>query len=391
MSTPATAPTIADQLMTEPEKPPSFRRDYLGDLYLFNWKEFYWRVPLMCLAAIALCLGVGIAVGHPAGGMIAAGGAMTIGFGAMQSIDGSRFVPMIGASIGMALSTLIGMVAGHQGYFLVATCALWGFGYGLLTTRAAGVSWVGQQCVVYLVVASAFPFGWRAAAVRASLVLAGGFLQIIFTSIELRVLRELHNDVYAFLRHSIAEKNAFRESMAQSFRRLLGEDAPPNPVYAFGIRVALVLALSTEAYHRLNIASGYWIPMTALLVLKPAFNETVKRALARIGGTLAGAVLTSYLVAHWQPTPITLAVLVVIFAFLAYSTLNVNYALFALFLTAYIVFLLAIANLPGTVVAHRRAFCTISGGVFALAVHLDAVRRWRRRASHSQQPAPEAI
>jgi hypothetical protein len=373
-----TTPAIAS-----PPPKSSFRRDYLGDLYLYDWDKFVWRVPLMCMPAVALCLIIGLTSGHPAAGMIAASGAVTVGFGAMQSIDGSRFVPMIGASIGMAISTLIGMVAGHDSYVLVATCALWGFGYGLLTTRAAGVSWVGQQCVVTLLVASAFPFGPRAAAVRASLMLAGGGSQILFTSIQLRVLQNLRADIYAFLRHSIAEKNAFRETMAKSFRQVLGADAPPNPVFAFGIRVAVVLAVSTEIYHRLNISSGYWIPMTALLVLKPAFNETVKRALARIAGTLAGAVLTSYLVAHLQPTPIMLAMLILIFAFLAYTMLNVNYAFFALFLTAYIVFLLALARLPGAEIAHRRAACTIGGGLLALAVHLDAIRRWRKRATHS--------
>jgi uncharacterized membrane protein YccC len=78
-----------------------------------------------------------------------------------------------------------------------------------------------------------------------------------------------------------------------------------------------------------------------------------------------------------------LAMLILIFAFLAYTMLNVNYAFFALFLTAYIVFLLALARLPGAEIAHRRAACTIGGGLLALAVHLDAIRRWRKRATHS--------
>ena len=379
MSTPAIAPHSA---ATE-DQPSSFHRDYLGDLYLYDWTQFSWRVPLMCLWAIALCLGIGIGVGHPGAGMIAAGGAVTVGFGAMHDIDGSRFVPMIGAAVGMAVSTLIGMVAGHQNYFLLMNCAIWGFGYGLLTTRASGVSWVGQQCVVTMLVASAFPFGWRQAAIRASLVLAGGGLQILFTSIQLRVLRGLRGDVYAFIRHSLAEKKAFQESMAVSFRSVLAPDAPPNPVFHFGIRIAVVLTLSAEIDRRMQIPSGYWIPMTALLVLKPAFNETVKRALARITGTLVGAVLTSYLVAHLQPTPVLLACLVVVFAFACYALVNVNYALFTMFMTSYIVFLLALANLPGPVVAHRRALCTVTGGVLALCVHLDAVRRWRRKAGHN--------
>ena len=372
----------------EAAPPASFRRDYFGDLYLFDWQQFSWRIPLICLFAIALCLAIGIGVGHPGAGLIAASGAMTVGFGATQSIDGSRFVPMIGAAVGMALSTLIGMVAGHQSYVLLLTCALWGFGYGLLTTRAAGVSWVGQQCLITLLVASAFPFHLRDAAIRASLMLAGGLIQVVSTSIQLRVVRSLRSDVYAFMRHSLLEQAALRASMGQAFRRMLGAEAPPNPVYRFGIRLAVVLAVSCEIYRRWAVPSGYWIPMTAMLVLKPAFNETVKRALARIGGTLGGAVLTSYLVAHLQPTPVMLAVLVVLFAFLSYSTLNVNYAMYTIFLTGYIVFLLSLANLPGMVIAHRRAISTIVGGMLALLVHLDAVRRWRRKA-HQDAHQPE--
>ena len=388
MTTPAINEVPAPLLPAQPpalavaDAPASFRRDYFGDLYLFDWQQFSWRIPLICLFAIALCLAIGLAAGHPGAGLIAASGAMTVGFGATHSIDGSRFVPMIGAAVGMALSTLIGMVAGHQSYVLLISCALWGFGYGLLTTRAAGVSWVGQQCVITLLVASAFPFHLRGAAVRASLMLAGGLIQVVSTSIQLRLVRSLRSDVYAFMHHSIVEQQALRTSMGQAFRRMLGADAPPNPVFRFGIRLAIVLAVSCEIYRRWAVPSGYWIPMTALLVLKPAFNETVKRALARICGTLAGAVLTSYLVAHMQPTTVTLAILVVVFAFLAYSTLNVNYAMYTVFLTAYIVFLLSLANLPGMEIAHRRALSTIIGGMLALSVHLDAVRRWRKKASH---------
>jgi hypothetical protein len=103
-------PSAIDALPTpllpaESNLPASFRRDYFGDLYLFDWQQFSWRIPLICLFAIALCLAIGLAAGHPGAGLIAASGAMTVGFGATHSIDGSRFVPMIGAAVGMALSS----------------------------------------------------------------------------------------------------------------------------------------------------------------------------------------------------------------------------------------------------------------------------------------------
>ena len=49
--------------------------------------------------------------------------------------------------------------------------------------------------------------------------------------------------------------------------------------------------VSTEIYRHFGFANGYWIPMTALLVLRPGLSDTASRAIARTIGTLAGAVL----------------------------------------------------------------------------------------------------
>jgi uncharacterized membrane protein YccC len=120
--------------------------------------------------------------------------------------------------------------------------------------------------------------------------------------------------------------------------------------------------------------------MTALLVLKPGLADTASRAIARMLGTVVGAWLCSVVVVHFAPPPAALAALTVLFAWLAYATLNVNYAMFAAFLTGYIVFLLSLAQLPGAEIAQRRALCTAVGGAIALAVRLVVIRR-RSRAS----------
>src|SRR5258708_34985927 len=83
--------------------------------------------------------------------------------------------------------------------------------------------------------------------------------------------------------------------------------------------------------------------MTALLVLKPGVTDTVNRAVARVSGTLTGAILVSFCIAHLNPSPLVLAAFTLPFAWLSYGTLNVNYALFSVFITGYIVFLLSLA------------------------------------------------
>jgi uncharacterized membrane protein YccC len=56
--------------------------------------------------------------------------------------------------------------------------------------------------------------------------------------------------------------------------------------------------VASEVYRRLGIQSGYWIPMTALLVQKPAVYDTLVRGLARVAGTIAGATVATHVVAH---------------------------------------------------------------------------------------------
>ena len=145
----------------------------------------------------------------------------------------------------------------------------------------------------------------------------------------------------------------------------------------------VTLAVSTEIYRELHFASGYWIPMTALLVLKPGIADTASRAIARTLGTIAGAWVLTVLVAHFTPSTVGLAIFVLIFAWLSYATVNVNYALFAVCITGYIVFLLSLAQIPEGEIAGRRALCTAIGGALALTVRLLVIH-YRRRPRSSE-------
>jgi hypothetical protein len=356
---------------------------YLTDSLIFDWQAQSFRADFIFVLPLAMCLGLGIALGHPSAGMIVAGGAFTVGFGAKQHIDQSHLIPMLLASLGIGVATFAGMVVGHTGFRLVAIAAGAAFVYGMLSMREAGVGWVGQQCIVFLLVASAFPFSPRAAAVRSGLVMAGGALQILTASILLRLFTRLRADIVAVAAHLRAEHQALRASIEQAARSLLTRDAAPKAL-PYALRLTITLGVSTEIYRRFHFASGYWIPMTALLVLRPGLTDTASRAIARTLGTLTGAMFASYALAHLLPTPPVLAVLILFFAWLAYALNAVNYGLFTFCLTAYIVSLLALSSLPGDVVAYRRAVCTIIGGALALSVRLVVIRLRRRRAQTSQ-------
>ncbi len=162
------------------------------------------------------------------------------------------------------------------------------------------------------------------------------------------------------------------------------------------LRLGAALALTTALYRLvpLPLGRGYWLPLTALLVLRPDFNATFTRGVARMLGTLVGVVLTTALVVVLAPAPALLVAANIVAAYCAFALLFANYALFTVFITVEVVFLLSfVTPQPLTLVGYR-AVDTIIGGVLALALYrlwptwerdqvpnaladrLDAVRRY---------------
>jgi hypothetical protein len=379
--------------MAKPVPRPAAPGRFLADSAVFQWQNQTLRADLILTLPVALCLGIGIGVGHPAAGMLAAGGAVNTGFGQKHRIDGSYLLPMIFVTFGMAFSGFFGVLIGHENFLLVAMAALWGFGYGMLTARAEGYGWVGQQCVITFLVASAFPASPEAAMARGLLLFAGGALQLVLSSILLRLFSELRTHLFQLSSYLREEQAALRTALLETAdsvrqRRFLNSAIP------YSLRLAATIGIATEIYRRLQYPSGYWIPMTALLVLKPGLTDTVSRAIARMLGTMCGAIAISFILSHVQPSPIVLAVGTVVFAWLAYGFLNVNYALFTTAVTGYIVFLLALNQIPGSEIAVHRTLCTAVGGAIALCVRLVVIsykrRHWLRAAEvaqHAEFPA----
>jgi len=197
--------------------------------------------------------------------------------------------------------------------------------------------------------------------VRAELVLGGGALQI-FTVISLWHLE------------GVSDAGAAQEQVPEAlpfFHRM------KTPSWSYVWRAALTLAVATAIYRWGSLANGYWFPMTALIVLRSDFCQTLVRGIARTLGTLAGAALATLLVAGLRPGAMSLAVLVLIFAWGSYALLNVNYAAYAVCITSYVVFLLGFAGLPTLAVVEHRSLNTVLGGALALLAYLPLERSLR--------------
>ena len=145
-----------------------------------------------------------------------------------------------------------------------------------------------------------------------------------------------------------------------------------SPASAFaqhGVRLAVTVGLATLLAHLLPLQRGYWVPLTAVLVLRPDFTTTYTRGVARLIGTLAGSVVASLVVALIHPGAQAHFLLAIAFAVVAYTVFSVNYAFFTTAVTGYVVFLLAFGGLPEQTALLDRIEATLLGGALALCAY----------------------
>ncbi len=160
-----------------------------------------------------------------------------------------------------------------------------------------------------------------------------------------------------------------RPPIRDGFRTLAANLTPRSTACRHALRSAVAVAIGTASYRLLHMPRGYWMPMTAVLVLKPEFHDTFSRGIARIAGTITGAALATLIVRAAAPGHAALAVLVLVCVWGCYALFRMNYALFAVCLTGYVVFILMLSGVGEMVAATLREEYTVGGGALALALY----------------------
>jgi uncharacterized membrane protein YccC len=136
-------------------------------------------------------------------------------------------------------------------------------------------------------------------------------------------------------------------------------------VLRFALRVGIVTAAAVALTATLDLRRGYWITITAVMILQPYTGTTSVRAVQRVLGTVIGGILTAGLAALFHD-PLAIFALVFVFALLSVALLPLNYAAFSVFLTPTFV-LLAEASTGDWHLAGVRILNTVLGGGLALA------------------------
>jgi hypothetical protein len=309
------------------------------------------------IVAVGGALAVGWAMRQPLAGVLGAGGAFTVGFGAPLDLRGSHPLLLLVATLAIGACAVVGALVGASGFTAVAYGAVLGGLCGIAASRSPGVAWTALQCGLAGVVATSYPASLEAAAERASVIAAGGLAQAAALTIATLALHRFP-----------PPPTAERETML------------------YPVQVAAGLAVAVWLERRLALRNGYWVPLTTLIVLRPGVESTFARAVSRTFGTVGGAAVASLILLGLRPPLAWIGALVAAAAFAAYLFQKATYALLSASVAAYAVFLLSFAGVPEGQAAFGRIVATALGALVGLAVHgADALSKiasrsasWRR-------------
>ena len=163
-----------------------------------------------------------------------------------------------------------------------------------------------------------------------------------------------------------------RATVAQQLATVRANLSLRSTACRHAVRLAVVVPLAELVADHTPLQRGYWIALTAALVLRPDFGGTLSRGVARLFGTVAGVGITGVLVAGGNLGDDATVVVITLLAFGAFTSFRASYAAYSAFLTGLVVILVNLAT-PGAhssfATALDRLVDTVVGGALALAVY----------------------
>jgi len=160
------------------------------------------------------------------------------------------------------------------------------------------------------------------------------------------------------------------------FKILKENLSPKSSIFRHSIRVALmcfmgflVSKLFPVGYH------SYWILLTILVLLKPAYSLTKQRNIERLIGTIIGAVVGA-LILIFIKNQTALFIFLLLFMVGAYSFQRLNYVVSVFFMTPYILILFSFLGESNLIIAQERIIDTFIGSFIALSASYLVLPNW---------------
>ena len=139
--------------------------------------------------------------------------------------------------------------------------------------------------------------------------------------------------------------------------------------FRHALRLAVTAAVAVALTRSMGLTRGYWLTITAAVVLQPYLATTFRRTVERVVGSVAGGLVAALL--GWMlPDPIAITVVIFPLAIATMALRPVNYTLFVFLLTPQFVLVAELFQTGGSgdlYLAALRAMHSLLGGALGLA------------------------
>jgi len=159
-------------------------------------------------------------------------------------------------------------------------------------------------------------------------------------------------------------------SLGAAAEQVRGHLTWTSPVLRHAVRVSAATTLGVAAVRFGEVANGYWIALTILVVLRPETAHTYTRCVGRVAGIALGIAITSAITMLWQPTGASAAVAAVVFLAVTHGVARFGYLASSAALAATIMFLLDIDVVAASATIEQKLFAVVIGGGLAVLAHV---------------------
>lgn len=157
---------------------------------------------------------------------------------------------------------------------------------------------------------------------------------------------------------------------------LLGQFGLRSNTFRHSLRVSAATLIGYIISTFFPLGHSYWILLTIIVILKPAYSLTKKRNYDRLLGTVTGAAL-GLVILHFFTSRDELFIFMIIFMIGAYSFMRVRYLVFVLLMTPYILLLFYLLNPDNfRLVIMDRVIDTAIGSAVAFLANLLILPAW---------------
>ena len=325
----------------------------------------FWRSGLRveatglrtALAAVAPLI-LGQVAHQPEAGLLIGLGGLYV---CIADKEGAGVGTLLVTTLGSAAAALVGTVAGFHPLLSVALMFAWAALLGMAGIYGPLAGQVGFITTLVFAVTLGLPAPHHAGLQRMAEFGIGGLWAILLTLILWRITGK--SEVSEEARNAPEPPGSFMEAR----RRLQENLTRRSPDFRHALRLAVATSFAVAIYKTFHLDHGYWLALTALVILKREWNATKQRAWERIAASAAGGLMGALLAAAVHNRA-ALDGLLLLFCVLAYSNLPRHYGMYVFFLTPFVVLMINSVAPGNWEIALVRIGYTLAGGALALFV-----------------------